>query len=277
MPRATALIACAIACMILCPCTIPASATIGPAQDPNTPWVFGGGWSFTWVIDQAPSIYERNTRIRFTVHAIQDTPVVPQGITRKMVGNLSRELDLGGGPQWTPMATLVSIAEYQVGTEVYSLTTFALGNNMLVIPAALTIPMFRFKIAFASRCNDTAWNITIDDVAFIFDARNKTFLDQRVRIDFNDKGVVEDLLTTYQNGTTEFHMKLESSHDPNSGLSVFINVLTLTSIGAVIAVIIALLFKKYKIKAKDLVTRDDVPPGEDEEDPEHRIPKGDAF
>jgi hypothetical protein len=246
-------------------------------EDTNSPWTFGSGWSFTWMIDQSSVAYERNTRLKLTVQEIQ--PVLSDStlVARKLVGNLSRELNLGGGVQWMPMNSLISFAEFDVISEVYTLTSYAMGENVLVLPMALTIPLYYFKIAYAPRCNGTYWNITLDETALIFDARNKTSPDQRIRIDFNGMGIVEDFLTTSSNGTTTFHMYLESTYDPNSGMTLFINVLTLSLVGAGIVIVIALLFKKYKIKARDIVRETSPPSTDDPDDLEQPVPKGDAF
>ncbi len=254
MPRIKALITCAIACLVVCSCFTPASARISVMEDEEKPWSFGAGWSFTWMIDESTVPFERNTRFMFTVDEIQLITSGTTVVTRKLVGNLSRELDLGGGTAvWTLMKSLVSYAEFDVIPEVYSLTGDALGDNVLVLPMALTIPMWQFKIAYANKCSDTNWNITLDESALIFDARNKTSPDQRVRIDFNDKGIVSDLLTTNSNGTTIFHMYLESTYDPGSDLALLTDILVISSIGVAIAVVVALLFKKYKINPRDVV------------------------
>jgi hypothetical protein len=276
MPRTNAVIACAIACMFTSSCFTNASAGISVMQAENSPWTFGAGWSFTWMIDESAVAYDRNTRLKFTVHEIMPIFSGTTLVTRKLIGNLSRELDLGG-KRWIPMKSLVSYAEFDVVPETYSLTVDAIGDSVLVLPMALTIPMEHFKIAYASRCNNTNWNITLDETAFVFDARNTTALDQRIRIGFNDKGIASDILMTYSNGTTMFHMFLESTYDPDSNIALFINVLTLSSVGAVVAIIIALLFKKYKIKARDVVRGVKPPRDAGPEDPEQPAAKGDAF
>ncbi len=172
-------------------------------------------------------------------------------IARHLMGNLSRELNFGE-KQWMTMKSNVSYAEFDVLSEVYSLTNDSIGDNVLLLPMALAIPMWRFRIAYASRCSDTDWNITMDESSLIFDAMNKTDSDQRIRIDFNDKGVVNDLLETYANGTTKFHMSLESTYDPNSNYDILITILIFSTIGVAIAIIVAVLFKKYNINVRDL-------------------------
>ncbi|MBN2152753.1 MAG: hypothetical protein JW839_14980 [Candidatus Lokiarchaeota archaeon] len=252
MPRRTAVFALAIACLVTSAWYMPASASINAQEGDQHPWAFGARWSFTWFIQDSPVSYDRNTRLRFTVHEIRPVLSGSAVVARKLVGNLSRELDIGE-KQWYEMKSNVSFAEYGVLSEVYSLTPDAIGNSVLVLPMALTIPMWHFKIAYASVCNDTAWNITMDESALIFDAMNKTAPAQRIRIDFNGMGVVEDVLMTDVGGTVTFHMYLESTYDPNSELDTLISILTYTSIGAAITIIIAMLFKKYKINARDLL------------------------
>lgn len=278
--------------MVTCSCLTPASAKIHVMEDEERPWTFGAGWSFTWMIDASAVVFDRNTRFKFTVNEIKSIVSGTTLVTRKLVGDLSRELDLGGGSVvWTPMKSLVSYAEFDVVLEDYSLTGDAIGDNVLVLPMALAIPMGHFKIAYASRCDDTDWNITMDESALIFDAINKTSPNERIRIDFNDKGIVNDFLMTYSNGTTKFHMYLESTYDPGSDFTLFIQILTISSVGVIIVIIIAVLFKKYKINAHDVVTRKKLAreagpdeleqPGGDEDaepdDKEQPAAKGDSF
>jgi hypothetical protein len=277
MPRTTAVIACAIACLVTGSCFIPSGGSISVVQDEKSPWTFGTGWSFTWMIDQSAVAYERNTRLKLTVHEIQSVLSGSTLVTRKLIGNLSRELDLGGGVLWMPMVSQSLFAELDIVAEVYTLTSSAIGNNVFMLPMALTMPMWHFKSAYGAWCNSTSWNITLDETALVFDARNKTSPDQRISIDFNDKGIVNDFLMTYSNGTTKFHMFLESTYDPDSGMALFINVLTLSSVGAIIAIVIALLFKKYKIKPRDLLRGVKHPQGDEPGDPEQPDAKGDAF
>ncbi|MEX2683786.1 MAG: hypothetical protein Q6373_019595 [Candidatus Sigynarchaeota archaeon] len=276
MFRKNAVIACAIACLVACSCFSPGSARICVEENDQKPWVFGAGWSFTWVIEKSPVIFERNTRMKFTVIEIRPVLSGSTVIARKLIGNLSRELNLGE-KQWLTMKALTSYAEFDVQTEVYSLTADAIGDNMLVLPMDLAIPMWQFKIAYASRCNDTNWNITLDQSALIYDARNKTAPDERIRIDFNDKGIVDDVLMTYQNGTAKFHMFLESMYDPNSDFTFFVISLIFLSLGAGIAIIIALLFKKYKINARDLFKGSKRPLEPEDADPRSEAEKGDDF
>ena len=276
MPRKNAVIACAIACLVACSCFSPASARIGVQDVDQKPWVFGARWSFTWTIKESPAIFERNTRMRFAIIEIRPVLSGSTVVARQLIGNLSRELNLGE-KQWLTMKSLTSYAEFDVQTEVYTLTADAIGDNVLVLPMDLAIPMFQFKIAYASRCNDTNWNITMDQNALIYDARNKTAPDERIRIDFNDKGIVEDLFMTYQNGTTKFHMILESTYDPNSDFTILFTSLLFLSIGVGIALIIALLFKKYNIDARVLFTGQKRPREAELGEPGSLDKKGDDF
>jgi hypothetical protein len=252
MPRTNAVIACAIACMVTCSCFIPASASIGTSQSETHPWTVGAGWSFTWMIDASDVVFDRNTRVKFTVQEIR--PIVSGSIVerRKLIGNLSRGIDIVG-TEWTLMKGNVPYAEFEIAPEIYNLTVDAIGDNVLILPMALASPLLYFREAYSQRYSPSSWDITLDDSALSYEARNKTAPGQRIHVDFNDKGMVGDFLTTYSNGTTKFHMYLESTYDPNADLTVFINILTFSTVGTIIAIIIALLFKKYKIKARDVV------------------------
>jgi hypothetical protein len=253
MSTKNAIIAAGITCLFLMLPVHDATARVSVSQENQTPWTFGAKWSFTWVVQESANAWERGTRLRFTSN--QPTPLV-SGVDLvgwRLTGNLSRQLDLGSGGTWMDMKHDVIYAEFDTVLVEYMFTTDALVDNVLLLPLAKAIPMLHFKHAFTPRCNDTTWSITLDEGNNIFDAVNKTSALQRVFLSFNEKGVVKNMTTTTANGSISFQMLLESMYDPEADISRFFNVMTLLAIGAIITVVISCLFKKYKIKVKDVV------------------------
>nr|MDO8112971.1 hypothetical protein [Candidatus Sigynarchaeota archaeon] len=264
------ILACAIAGLVISVSMQSSFASILPSQEAPAPWNITTKWSFIWQITESSQVWMKDTRLRFIVHAVRPVYANLTIKTWKLDGNLSRYLNLGPEADWTDMRTNATYAEFDTVSEKYSYTTNAFLDNMLFLPMVLPNAIYFFQAAYAGICNDSSWNISINETTLVFDARNKTATGQRIFVDFNTNGAIENMTRTYANGTTEFQMVLESMADPAWDISRFFNVMTMLGIGAIIVVVISCLFRKYKIKAKDVVRES--PEAEDEDKARDEIP-----
>ena len=218
------------------------------------PWTVSSGWAFTWHIDASTNPYMRGTDMRFTVHEI--VPASGQPNILKLEGNLSRYIGLSPGatPVWQSMKVNTTYATYDVNTGTYLLTSDAFGDQVFFLPVNMQDPVALFKAAYSSQCNDSTWTITINETSRTYDAINIANAKQKVHLDFDSSGAVNNVTISWPNGTVKYRMILASTYNPNQDITRFLNILTIMSMGAIILIVVVVLLKKYKIKVKDVVS-----------------------
>ncbi|HME54908.1 MAG TPA: hypothetical protein VKM55_22070 [Candidatus Lokiarchaeia archaeon] len=234
----------------------PGSASPIAPQQVNQPWSISSGWAFTWHINDATTPYMRGTDMRFTVNQIVPVVVNDQLSSMNFEGNLSRNIELypGQGASWQDMKINTTYARYDVNTGIYAFTADAFSDDVFFLPIGLQNPMQLFKDAYSSQCNDTAWTITMNETTRTYDATNITNARQKVHIDFDPNGAIQNATILWSNGSIKYQMILNSVYNPNADIARFFNIITIALVGVIILLAVVALLRKYKINVKDVIS-----------------------
>lgn len=248
--------------LVILSCAIavkPDSLGFVTAQQNIQPWTFNIGWEFTWNITVAnyPGASFLGKEMLFTVNQIMQIMVNGQVSSYNLQGNLSMympNLEFENGNPWNSMKTNFTYVSYNVNTGRYTFSPDAFKDRIFFLPLNLQYPMSIFENALLGVYNDSSWIIASNETDKTYDATNRVNVQQKVHFDFDTNGAIHNETISWPNGSIEYQMILISIYNPNNDLTIIFNVITFTSAGAIIMIVIVYLFHRYKIKIKDVVS-----------------------
>lgn len=251
----------ALSCVEFIPACL-TSASIEPSQSEDAPWAIDEGWEITWYVDTyniSNMTLLDNRNVLLAVTGIESSGT-GAGFTWEIKGDL--QLNPGLLMDWEYIVIDQVFYRYKPNTLDYEITTHARGYRTYILPVHLSEPLLWFEDGINVIYNDTNWNFTRltsdveEGLEYSLVITNKSNSNNTITMIFNNNGILKSITENDVNGTTYFHMYLESATPPSNIDTIVITVFVVAGLGAVVLIVIYFIIKRKKLSVEEIVDGD---------------------